>query len=266
MRALGWINPRHVGRPHVGRRTAPNGLSGLPTTCLLAHLPPVYDQGQVGSCSANALGAAVEILHGRMGYAPERPDRMALYYRERAMVGSVAEDAGAILADGVAVLRAGYEPEQRYVPEWSSAWTARPPRRADDAPRLVSAEAIDVDVPTIAWELACGHPVVVGIAVTEAWQTLAGGTLPPPEGESIGGHAVLLVGYALAAGVWIVRNSWGEEWGDRGYARLPWAWTALPWCDEAHALRAVRRAMAPAESLGAAKAEMLEAMGGGIQR
>ena len=241
---LGWLNPRHLGRPHIGRRTAPNGLQGLPTTCLLAHLPPVYDQGQVGSCTANALAGAVEILQARGGYPQERPDRTALYYRERSMEGSVAEDAGAIIADGIAVLRAGYEREESYAPAWGPTWTTRPPRRPDDAPRVVSAEPLDVDVPTIAWELACGHPVVVGISVTEAWETLVGGTLPEPEGASIGGHAVLLTGYSLERGAFWMRNSWGEGFGEGGYAWLPFSWLSLPWCDESHALRAVRKAQA----------------------
>lgn len=243
-RALGWINPRTLGRPHVGRRTSPvsSGLAGLKALCHLGGLPPIYDQGRVGSCIANALAAGVEILQARVGYAQERPDRMALYYRERLMEGTVNEDAGAIIADGVAVLRSGYEAETAYEADWSSAWTARPPRRAFDAPRLVSAEALAIDPDTIAWELASGHPVVIGVEVTEAWQTLRGDTLPPPSGAGIGGHAVLLVGYDIPAAVWIVRNSWGTSWGDGGYARLPWAWTALPWCGEAHALRSVRRA------------------------
>ena len=238
-RALGWRNPRSLGRPHVGRTTATT-LAGLPQRCTLAHLPPVYDQGQVGSCTANALAAAVEILQGRAGYPQQRPDRVALYYRERQAEGTAGEDAGAMLGDGVAALRIGYEAEQHYPATWGPAWTARPPRRADDAPRVVNAEALAIDTPSIAYELAEGHPVAVGLSITEAWETLRGGTLPAPAGAVIGGHALLLVGYDQADGTWLVRNSWGTAWGDGGYARLPWAWTALPWCDEAHVLRAVR--------------------------
>lgn len=244
-RPLGWLNPTTLGRPHFGRAVPPvmgSGLSSAKVFCHLGNLPPVYDQGQVGSCVANALAGAVEIVQSRSGYQQQRPDRMALYYRERQMEGTVNEDAGAIIADGIAVLRAGYEVETAYDPTWSPAWTQRPPRRDDNAPRLVNAEPLAIDEGTIAWELACGHPVAVGLHVTEAWQTLRGDTLPDPSGAGIGGHAVLLVGYDLTARVWIMRNSWGAGWGDGGYARLPWSWTSLPWCGEAHSIRAVREA------------------------
>jgi C1A family cysteine protease len=71
-----------------------------------------------------------------------------------------------------------------------------------------------------------------------------GTSLPEPReaGDVVGGHALLLVGFDLEARVWRVRNSWGTGWGESGYAWLPWAWTGLPWCGEAHALRAIRRA------------------------
>ena len=87
---------------------------------------------------------------------------------------------------------------------------------------------------------ACGHPVAVGLRITEGWWEVAG-SVPSPEGAVVGGHAVLLVGYSVARRAWRVRNSWGAAWGEGGYAWLPFAWTSLPWCGEAHALRAIRR-------------------------
>ena len=243
-RPLGWVRPEARGRaPHTGRRTALS-LDGIPTSGLLSELPPVYDQHRVGSCTAQALAGAVEILAPRSGYAPERPSRTALYRREREMIGTAHEDSGAIIADGIAVLRCGWEPENEEPPPvWGPAW--RDPARTIplDAPRVVSAEPLDLDPASIAWELSCGHPVAVGLQVTEAWMGHQGPALPHPAdaGEVVGGHAVLLVGYDLEARVWRVRNSWGEGWGEGGYAWLPWAWTSLPWCGEAHALRAIRR-------------------------
>lgn len=266
-RPLGWHPPESRGRaPHQGHLLATaDDLATLPRAARLAGLPPVYDQGSVGSCTAQALAGAVETLHARLGYPAERPDRVALYHREREAIGLPAEDSGAILADGLAALRRGYEPERAHPVTWGPAWTAAPPALAPDAPRVVSAEPLAIDVATVCWELASGHPVAVGLSITSAWFACAG-ELPEPAGASVGGHAVLLVGYDLSRRAFCVRNSWGTSWGEGGYAWLPFAWLSLPWCGEAQSLRAVRRAMAPAESLGAAKSEMLEALGGGIPR
>ncbi len=245
-RGLGWVAPEARGRaPHSGLR-APSlgGLDALIPEVLHGKLPPVYDQGSVGSCTAQALACAVEALLPRAGYAPERLDRARLYRRERDMIGTGYEDSGAILADGIEVLHRGWEPEVITPPSvfdrhW---WQSAPPLPAN-APRLVSSEPLDFDPLTIATELAAGHIVVVGLSVTEQWQTNWGiADLPEPGGRVLGGHAVALVGYSIPRRSWVVQNSWGTQWGSNGFALLPWAWTEMPWCGEAHALRAVRRA------------------------
>lgn len=217
------------------------------------------------SCTAQALCGAVEMLQGRAGLPQQRLDRVALYHRERRMLGTINEDSGAILADGVAVLRAGYEPERSHSTTWGPAWTADPPRRPVDAPQLVNAEPLSLDVPTIAWELASGHPVAVGVQITAQWDAPAA-AIAEPRGTSRGGHAVLLVGFDQSDGTWLVRNSWGEGWGDGGYARLSWGWTEPPWCGEAHALRVVRAVAAVDVSMATEKREALRELAGGIDR
>lgn len=260
-RAFGWVAPEQLGRaPHTGLRATARSFAGLRPTARLEHLPPVYDQGGVGSCTAQALAGAVEALLPRAGYPAERLDRVALYRRERDLIGTPMEDSGAMLGDGVRLLcDRGWERE-RAEPSFAfdRSWTVPAPVLGADAPRVVNAEPLDFDAVTIAMELDAGHVVVVGLRVTEQWQSAWGTpSLPPPGGHVIGGHAVALVGYDLAARCWVVRNSWGEAWGEGGYALLPWEWTEPPWCGEVYALRAVRRAMgAPDTDRGDAKREM----------
>lgn len=245
-RAAGWIRPEYRGRvPHAGVRTASSSsFEGLRPRVMLSGLPPMWDQHSVGYCTAEALAAGIEFLGPRTGYPAERPDRPALYGRMRALIGTSGEDSGAILADGVEVLRRGWERElEEPPPEWGERWTRIPPLRPADAPRLVNAEPLDYDPPTIATELDAGHVVVCGLSITAQWHRAWGqAALAPPSGDVVGGHAVALVGYDLAAQCWVVRNSWGPQWGEGGYALLPWAWTALPWCGELHVLRAIRHA------------------------
>lgn len=241
-RAHGWLHPRTLGRAHVATARAPAGLDALPPVIELGSLPPVYDQGSVGSCTAHALCGAVEIVSAVTGYHPaDRPDRVDLYFEERALIGRTREDSGALIADGVSVLRLGWRSSPSCPTVWSDDWTLAPDPIPYASPRLVSAAALEITPDAIAWELASGRPVVVGIDVTAQWEQLSGDTLDDPEGTSVGGHAVCLVGYDAPARRWRVRNSWGASWGDGGYAWLPWSWTDVVRCGEAWAIRAVRR-------------------------
>lgn len=245
-RPLGWRNPQSLGRLHVGIPPVGRGFDGLPLEVLLGGLPPVYDQGRVGSCTAHALAGCVEILQAHQGLPTIRPDRMALYYRERAMEGTIMEDAGALLADGVTALRRGYEPELQYIMSWTQDWVNRPADLPHDAPRLVNSDPLIIDPGQVMFALAAGFPVAIGVQISDAWDAVPGGTLPLPGAPIVGGHAVTLVGYKRSGMkvMFRLRNSWGESWGDGGYAWMPSEYLTLGICGEAYALRAVRNLQA----------------------
>lgn len=249
---FGWHAPEHFGRsPHEGRATALSGMGGRSNHVRLEVPPVVYNQHSVGRCVAEALAFCAELLAARAGYRRERPDRTSLYWRIRSAIGTTGEDSGGTIADGVAALRGGWEPElAEPSPVFDASYVRAPERLPPDAPRVVSAEPLAHDLATVAWELECGHPVAVGLRTTAQWQTLLGGTsdrLPPPDGDVEAGHAVALVGFQRdATGLeFRVRNSWGAGWGDGGEAWLPAEWLSLLWCGELYALRAVRRAAPP---------------------
>ncbi len=240
MRAGGWIDPGTFGRPHEGLRHA--AAPPITGELQLGAVPDrVLDQGRVGCCTATSTGLAVATLAALAGYVPELPDRVASYARGRMALGRLAEDSGASIADVIAGLRRGWLPEREELLTWGPAWTAPPPELPADAPRLVNAEPLDYDPATIAWELSLGCPVVVGLRITSAWDD-GPETLPEPAGDSVGGHAVVLIGYCASRRAWRMRNSWGEGWGDVGEAWLPWSWIRPPWCGEVWSLRAIRRA------------------------
>ena len=200
---------------------------------LRPRMPPVYDQGRLGSCTANALCGAMQF---------ERPalpqgSRLFLYYNERRLEHDVPDDAGATLADGVTCLeRLGVCPETEW-PYDIAKFAKEPTARCyvDAAKnRAVSAYNLPVgDAATMKKVLASCLPFVVGIAVYpsfEAPDVAATGVvpMPGPKERSIGGHAVLCVGYDDARGAWLMRNSWGAAWGDKGYFYLPYAYLLDP--------------------------------------
>lgn len=254
-RALGYRPPSDFGRTHreafhplrLGR-TAPAGDLGLPPIVDLAPAyPAVYDQGDVGSCTAQALAGAVAYLSARVPDAPmEQPSRLLLYIQERIREGTSEADVGAMLGDGVLTLQdTGWVPESLWPYDEANVLRFPYDGFTGDAcakRRLIDAEALDWLASSVQWELANGFAVVAGLRVYEAIQHVGeDGIIPDPSGPSIGGHAVAIVGYDRDAARYRVRNSWGESWGDHGHG-----WISEDYlcdevqCNELWALRAVR--------------------------
>ena len=127
-RGLGWIPDRPDQRDFL-YAAPPAFLRALPPRVdLRRECPPVYDQGQLGSCTANAIGGAIEFdqIKERL---PQVfiPSRLFIYYNERVLEGSVASDAGAMLRDGIkTVAKQGACPEPLW-PYVVSKFKLKPP-------------------------------------------------------------------------------------------------------------------------------------------
>jgi len=213
----------------------------IPTVVdLRSKLPPCYDQGQLGSCTANALVGAYQYL------TPEfMGSRLFLYYNERLIEGTVNYDSGAYIHDGVSSLQQkGLCPETDW-PYTVSKFTQKPPTSAyTDAlkHKVVTAYNVTQTVSAMKALLVAGHPFVIGITVYSSFETytaLSSGLVPMPpvnrKDSVLGGHAVLVVGYndsiqcpGAPPGAWIFRNSWGSAngsaggYGVSGYGFLPY--------------------------------------------
>ncbi len=228
----GWIPDLPDQRDHL-YAAPPAFLAALPpSTDLRSKCPAVYDQGQLGSCTANAIGAAVEFDRLLQKLPDFAPSRLFIYYNERVIEGTVHSDSGAQIRDGIkTVASQGVCPE----PEWPydiAKFTQKPSAQAyKDAAtdRAVSYQSLVQDLNQMKGCLASGYPFVFGFTVYESFETLAvaeSGHAPMPgAGErAIGGHAVMAVGYDDSNQWFLVRNSWGRRWGLGGYFTLPYAY------------------------------------------
>lgn len=191
-------------------------------------MPPVYDQGQLGSCTANAIAAAYE-WELRAQAEDFMPSRLWIYYQERLIEGTVSQDAGAEIRDGLKVTAAGVCPESDW-PYDISTFTGPPPAAATaDAAKSRDLAYYSLStgpgMPLRAC-LAAGFPFVFGFSVPTAFESLTAASpylpLPGPNDQFVGGHAVCAVGYdwtctRFPTPVFEVRNSWGDGWGDAGY-------------------------------------------------
>ena len=120
-----WIPDLPDYRDHLFA-SRPDDRALLPSVDLAAKLPPVFDQGNLGSCTANALAAQLSFIH------PEVPNfsRLFIYRGERAMEKTVHMDAGAMIRDGVKYLnKSGCCPEFDW-PYVISHFTAKPTVKA----------------------------------------------------------------------------------------------------------------------------------------
>jgi C1A family cysteine protease len=233
-RFYGCIPDRPDPRDAPYQAPAP-GPGGLPARVdLRPGCPGVYDQGELNSCTANAIAAALEFLQ-RKERLPQVfvPSRLFIYYNERAMEGTIDEDAGAQIRDGIAtVARQGAPPEGLW-PYDANLLTSQPDAQAYQMALqnvAILSMRLAQDLLNLRACLASGYPFVFGMVVYESFEDEATvgrtGVVPmPAPGEAVlGRHAVLAVGYDDAAGRLIVRNSWGKAWGVGGYFTLPYAY------------------------------------------
>ncbi|HEY9720478.1 MAG TPA: C1 family peptidase [Oscillatoriaceae cyanobacterium] len=193
---------------------------------------PVADQGQLGSCTAFAMGKGLrEYLENKNGEQAVPVSALFLYYEERKLEGSVDQDSGASMKDGMTVLNQTGVAADELWPYDISKFTQIPPKAAyADAPNHKIKGFQEVSgVDDAKTAIANGDPVAIGMVVYESFENIgSNGVMPmPKKGESIlGGHALLLVGYNDAKKQFIVRNSWSSGWGDHGYFYMPYAFAS----------------------------------------
>src|SRR5438128_6067478 len=236
IRRYGWVPDVPAQRAHPYSAPA-QYLTALPaSTDLRKRCPPVYNQGALGSCTANAIAAAIEFDRMKQKLSDFVPSRLFIYYNERVIEGTVPIDSGAMIRDGIkSVASDGVCPE----PEWpyDIAKFARKPTAKCYADakldRAVSYQSLIQDLNQMKGCLASGYPFVFGFTVYESFESDAvktSGHAPMPKWNErpVGGHAVMAVGYDESKQGFLVRNSWGAAWGMKGYFTMPYAYFIQP--------------------------------------
>lgn len=190
---------------------------------------PIEDQGNLGSCTGQAIAGAIEYLYYR---ANNKNDisRLYIYYYERALLGTINYDSGAYIRDGIKVISKNGAPIEKLWPYVISKYQVKPTFAADTdaARRKVTLYERALSFNACIDALNNGFPVTIGFYVYSSFMNKSvstTGMMPYPNvtRESLlGGHAVLLVGYDNATQRFIARNSWGSKWGDKGYFYMPY--------------------------------------------
>jgi len=202
-----------------------------PEVSLRDQMPPVYDQGQLGSCTANSIGAILEFNELKQAERnAATPSRLFIYYNERVMEGTVDQDSGAEIRDGIkSVAQLGAPPETDW-PYEIGEFAKKPPANAYEdalkhqAIRYARVAQTQMGIQSV---LATGYPISFGFTVYESFESNVGSDgivpMPQPSETVLGGHAVVALGYKPIQGqlYFECRNSWGTDWGDQGYFWMP---------------------------------------------
>ncbi len=231
IKRYGWIPDLPDRRDRIFA-APPATLQALPPRVDLRNAcPPVYDQGQLGSCTAQAIAAALQFDQAKQA---ERdvftPSRLFIYYNERAIEGTVDDDSGAMLRDGIKSVAKQGAPHESLWPHVIARFRHKPSAAAYRDGRKHEAVLYERLVPVaeqLKGCLAAGYPFAFGFSVYESFESAAvarTGEVPMPGRDEslLGGHAVVAVGYDEPRRRFFVRNSWGTSWGRAGYFTMPY--------------------------------------------
>jgi len=222
---LQWVPDKLDARDYkyqLTTKTSPNNIDLRP------YCSPIENQGSLGSCTGQAIAGAIELLNKRNGNYRDI-SRLFIYYYERLILGTVNYDSGAYIRDGIKATNHYGVSLERYWPYDIRKFRQQPITEAknDALNRKVTRYEKVADFNGCIDALTNGYPVIIGFHVYTSFMSntvTRTGNMPYPNTKReklLGGHAVLLVGYDKTKKVFIVRNSWGTNWGAKGYFYMP---------------------------------------------
>ena len=195
----------------------------------------IKNQGTQGACLAFALSSILEYL--QRVRIPGKADfsEAFLYYEARKKAGQEDEDNGSYFVYAIECLKNEGICHENFMPYNEYDHTTPPSEKAfDDALqyRVTTVNTVNQELKDLKSALYNGYPIVISVAMFSSFGNGKNGVIPMPSkgdyqnyqysGQSHLFHAMVIVGYDDNRKLFIVRNSWGESFGDNGYCYLPY--------------------------------------------
>ena len=201
---------------------------------LKEYFTKVKDQGQIGTCTVFAISSIYEYILKRNSEEETDLSESFVYYNVRHLEGKELEDTGSSFQDVIASIG-----EQGICTESLHPYT----RSLSDIPsdeayldgekrRITKAMNVNVALDDIRSAIQEGYPVAISLKIFDSFNATTGFVKRPTDEEidsaDFGYHAMVVVGYSDDAKFFLVRNSWGEHFGDKGYCYIPYSYISDP--------------------------------------
>lgn len=235
---FGWIPDLNDQRDKIFSaprvKTCPTSIS------LLEYCAPVENQTTTSSCVAHGIVGNLEMLEMEANTNFYDISRLFIYYNTRMIRGIEDTDGGAYIRDGIkSLVRYGYCSEklwgfdENYVNDKPNKKSYKEAKK-----HLIKEYRRILNINDIIKCIVSGYPVVFGIPLYESFETKKVAktgriSIPKKKERLIGGHCMLVIGYNMKTKLFMVRNSWGVKWGDKGNCYIPFKYMEQAsdmWC------------------------------------
>lgn len=231
-RKYGWVKDTVDERDYFHDFKLTLTHSDIKQVDLRTKCPNIYTQGLLGSRTANAIAAAYEFDELKQNEKEVfTPSRLFIYYNERTIDKDViTDDCGSSLRTGMKTIKKhGVCSEKSWLYDVTK-YATKPPQECYDEGqkhKAVEYKRVKQTLEQLKQCLIEGFPIVFGMLVYESFETpavVATGkvSIPLPTEKCLGGHAMCIVGFDDNIKCFVVRNSWGVEYGDKGYCYIPY--------------------------------------------
>lgn len=227
---LGWIpGAKDNLAPKFGQQIS--GLAVIPAKVDLRDKDcPIFNQGNIGSCTAQAGAALARFVMKKEGHEVYTPSRLFIYYNSRFLLGWVDKDMGSTLTHTVKAMMTNGLPNEKMWWYNDAKYAVKPSKKVyieGLKHKALSHFGIeDGNLDEMRQCLAMGFPFIFGALINKDFSDTTNGVIPMYNGDPLGGHAMMAVGYDDMERHFIVRNSWGTTWGDNGYCYMPYEYLA----------------------------------------
>ena len=191
----------------------------------------IKDQGTMGACTAFALVGIFEYILKKNHQPDVDLSEQFVYYNARKANSKSQVDTGSSLTSIIETMKEQGVCLEHLFPYNPEDIASEPPVEAYEdaqARKVVSAKIVNNELHDIKSAVSEGYPVVVTLTIYDSFNPQNGFIHIPEETEvregKFGYHTMVICGYNDEARFFVVRNSWGLSFGDKGYCYIPYGY------------------------------------------